>query len=260
MTDHAPNDMMSREWFLTAGETDAFGRMPISLVTARAIQMAIYHANSLNIGYSNLAEHRLGWVLARISIDMHRYPAINETYSMDTWIEGYNRYFSDRCFEMSDASGATIADIRSQWVAIDTETRTLANLSELSRECFPTLRRDCPVPRQPRLSIPAEADVETSEYTFRFCDIDFNMHVNTLRYLECVLNIRPLDFYRDNEIAMLEMSFEHECHFGETVTLRTGTSGHVQTTEILQPDGRRAVAIRITYRPRKQQTTSKHIN
>ena len=84
--------ILTNTWFLTAGETDARSLMPITLMAARAIETATEHANALGIGYTELAEHRLGWVLARLSIEVLRYPGINETYSMSTWIEGYNRF------------------------------------------------------------------------------------------------------------------------------------------------------------------------
>ena len=238
------------EWFLTAGETDARSLMPVTLIAARAIEIATRHANSLSIGYSNLAEHRLGWVLARLTIEVLRYPGINESYSMDTWIEGYNRYISDRCYAMYDAAGKPLANIRSAWVAIDTATRQLANLADLERESFPVADRKCPVPKTPRPMRDADAPASLSDYTFRYCDIDFNRHVNTIRYLDMVLNLRPLDFYDSHSIELLDASFDHECYFGEQVALLTGPARRdpgAEVTEITRPDGTRAVGVKLRY-------------
>ncbi len=238
--------------FLTAGETDARGLMPVTLIASRAIEAATLHANALGIGYSNLSEHRLGWVLARLAIEVRRYPAINETYTLDTWIEGYNKYFSDRCFVMTDERGEVVADIRSVWVAIDTATRRMADLTRLDRKSFPTADRACPVGKCRALTIAQDAAAEHTPYSFRFTDFDFNRHVNTVRYLEAVINQRPLDFYDSHDIAVLEASFEHECRFGSAVELVTGPSASAAgafTTEIVS-DGRRAAAVQITYRDR----------
>ncbi len=240
---------LRREWFLTAGETDARALMPVTLIAARAIETATLHANALGIGYSNLAEHRLGWVLARMTIEVERYPAINETYAMETWIEGYNRYFSDRCYIMTDAAGRPLAHIRSVWVAIDMHTRRLADLSELERDAFPTLDRACPVARSPKPAA-AGGDCERAVYTFRYCDIDFNRHVNTIRYLDLVLNLRPLDFYDTHDITRLDATFDHECYFGERVDLVTAPDRRdpaTRVTEIRRPDGTRAVAVALRY-------------
>lgn len=244
--------VFSQSWFLTAGETDAGALMPITLVAARAIEIATNHANALDIGYSNLAEHRLGWVLARLTIDMVRYPGINETYSMETWIEGYNRFFSDRCFVMTDSRGLPLAHIRSVWVAIDTATRSLANLTELERDRFPVVQRECPVAKSPKPASEASAEPKCSTYIFQYRDIDFNRHVNTVRYLDHVLNLRPLDFYDTRQVAHLDASFDHECYFGEKVTLLTRPARRdpeAEITEIMRADNTRAVGVKLRFRP-----------
>ena len=243
-----------KTWFLSAGETDAESRMPITLVAARSIEVATLHANALGIGYSRLAENRMGWVLARLSIEMLRYPSINEQYTMETWIEGYNRYFSDRCYQMTDAEGKVVANIRSMWVAIDMKTRQMADLALLEKERFPVVDRKCPVEKCRAPQIARDAETERAQYTFKYTDIDFNRHVNTIRYIELVLNQRPLEFYDDNIIRRLDVSFEHECLFGETVDLVTGPSmaaPYGSVTEIYPADKPRAVAVKLVFEPRE---------
>lgn len=246
------NAIFTESHILTAGESDAHGLMPVTLVAERAIEIATEHANALGIGYAELKAHRLGWVLARLSIEMIRYPRINETYTMATWIEGYNRKFCDRCFVMTDADGHAIAHIRSMWVAIDTETRMLADLSQVEADCYPISDRTCPVMKDRAPSIEKDAVAEVDSYTFKYCDIDFNRHVNTIRYLDMVLNLRPLEFYDKHMIDRLSVSFDHECHFGETVQLLTGPAAHEadsSVTEIHTGD-RRAVGVKLHFTPR----------
>lgn len=246
--------MLSKTWLLTAGETDATSLMPVTLVANRAIQLATEHANSLGIGYAQLAEQQLGWVLARISIHMVRYPRINESYTMSTWIAGYNRFFSDRCYEMTDDEGQPLAYIRSTWVAIDMKTRTMADLTNIERARFPVLDRECPVPRLRTPQIAKDAPATRSYYTFKYCDIDLNRHVNTIRYLDLVLNLYTLDHFDRNKITVLEASFEHECRYGERVKLLTGRNSADsagETTEIYAVgDGRRAVTVNLVCEPR----------
>lgn len=253
--DLAINDngvFFSKSHILTAGESDAHGLMPVTLVAERAIEIATEHANALGIGYAELKAHRLGWVLARLSIKMIRYPGINETYTMSTWIEGYNRRFCDRCFVMTDADGRAVAHIRSMWVAIDTKTRTLADLSQVEVERYPISDRVCPVAKDRAPSIEKGAVAEADSYTFKYCDIDFNRHVNTIRYLDMVLNLRPLEFYDKNMIDMLSVSFDHECHFGETVQLLTGPAAHDAGSSVteIHTGERRAVGVKLHFIPR----------
>ncbi|MDE6288702.1 MAG: hypothetical protein K2M00_07970, partial [Muribaculaceae bacterium] len=218
--ENQPIDIYTAEWFLPAGQTDARGLMPVTLIVARAIEIATLHANALGIGYSKLSRHRMGWVLARLAVEVKRYPGINETYSMSTWIEGYNRYFSDRCYEMRDEQGEAIAWIRSVWVAIDMETRGMADLSELERDCFPLVENRCPVAKCRLPMIKPGAETKQSTYTFTYTDIDFNRHVNTFRYMELLLNQGSLDFHDTHGLTRFEIAYLHEAYFGETVDVR----------------------------------------
>ena len=52
-------DRLSHKYFLTAGESDAEGRMPLTLVAERIIEVATEHANSLGIGYATLITRNL---------------------------------------------------------------------------------------------------------------------------------------------------------------------------------------------------------
>jgi acyl-ACP thioesterase len=244
-------ESMTLSWFLTAGETDAEGRMPITLFAARAIEIATKHANALGIGYSALIQHRLGWVLARLSIEIYRYPEINDTYSITTWIEGYNRYFSDRCYEMTDANGNVIAAIRSVWVAIDVDKRTMADLNELERDSFPIVNRKCPVSKIRSLAVDANAPSRTAEYTFNYCDLDFNRHVNTLRYIVLALNQFPLEWHDSHAVQRFDIVFDHESLYGDTVQVVTGqlarSDGSAYAIDINSPRGGRSVGVAIKF-------------
>ncbi len=184
----------THKYTLTAGESNACGRMPLTLVTERIIEVATEHANALGIGYAALITRNIGWVLSRLSIEMTRYPIINEEYSFTTWIESYNRHFSERNFAIHDGSGAIIGYARTVWVAMDFASRTVADLTAFEREAFPTADLPCPIPKAPRIS-PLPPEAENESYTFRYCDIDFNRHVNTVRYLELILNHWPLEHH-----------------------------------------------------------------
>ena len=219
----------SHSYILTAGESDAEGRMPLTLVTERVIEVATEHANALNIGYDALIKKNIGWVLSRLSIEMLRYPRINGHYTLTTWIESYNRHFSERNFVMTDAAGDILGHMRTVWVAMDFATRSVADLTSLESIPFPLDNAVCPIEKTPRIPHPG-ADATTEEYTFRYRDIDFD----------------------DRAARRLDIMFHNECHFGETVALRVAEgpgSCPSDICEIVKPDGTRAVSARILWRP-----------
>lgn len=242
------SSVFTRKYFLTAGESNAEGRMPLTLVAERVIEIATQHANALGIGYAALITRNIGWVLSRMSIEMYRYPVINQEYTIDTWIESYNRMFSNRNFRISDAQGNIIGYMRTVWVAMDFEKRTMADISSFDRSAFLLGDLECPIERTPRLRIPEGESVEYSDYTFQYCDLDFNRHVNTIRYLELILNRWPLEHYDNHIIRRFDILFHHECHFGQTVRLLVCNDGD-EAIAAITASGNTAVNVAIKWAP-----------
>lgn len=241
-------ESLSKEFFLTAGECDAEERMPLTRIAERIIEVATDHANALGIGYSTLIKYNIGWVLGRVSIQMDRYPGINETYTLTTWIESINRRFSERNFRITDAEGRVLGYARTVWSAIDFGNRNGADLGLLDLDGLPEPGLPCPIDKTPR--IPAlPADARSTDYTFRYCDLDFNRHVNTIRYLELLMDQWDLAHYDAMQPARLDLLFHHECRFGETIAVRVadmpgGTSDCELTREGVHVLGARFTWVR----------------
>lgn len=184
---------------MTAAGASAQGTLPLSTLVADVIQVATDHANALGVGYSRLIEDGNSWVLSRLTIEVDRMPRINEDYSLTTWIEGFNRHFSERNFELR-ASGVTIGYMRTVWVAINVATRRPADLSGISHLQSTVSDRRCPIEPQRRIPSPPADMADVYEVIFRSSDIDFNRHVTTTRYMELAVDSLPLELY-DREIG-----------------------------------------------------------
>lgn len=240
---------ISRTYLLTAGESNAEGLMPLTLLAERIIEIATIHANALGIGYAALIEKNIGWVLSRLSIEMKRYPRINEKYTLSTWIESYTRRFSERNFEISTPEGEILGYARSVWAPMDFAKRTAADLDLFNNDEIHPLDDNCGMAKAARVGVLPE-NAEDEEYSFRFCDLDFNRHVNTVRYIELILNHWSLDHYDRNCVGRIDLFFHHECRFGERISLRVANengSGR-DLCEIVAPDGTRAIGAAITWR------------
>lgn len=236
---------------LTAGETNAEGCMPVQLIARRAIEAATLHANALGIGYAELMPLRMGWVLARMSIEIYNQVAINDLYTITTWIEGYNRRFSERCFRICSSDGTLCAAVRSVWVAIDIDRRRMADLGTLPSESFPTLDLGCPVERMQPVSLDGATDLRETTHTFGYAELDFNRHVNAVRYLDVAMSQWDLEWHDAHSVGRFDIAYDHELLPGSTATVQTGTTAAYRSAMIIaHPDGRRAAAIAIKWRQR----------
>ncbi|MBR3101443.1 MAG: acyl-[Muribaculaceae bacterium] len=205
----------SKTYYLSAGECNPEREMPLSLLVARVIDVATLHANSWGVGYARLIEDNQAWVLSRITVEMSRYPKVNEDYTFTTWIEDYNRHFSLRNMCMTSPEGEVLGYVRTVWMVIDLTTRTGMDISKLSYINENVSDRVCPIEPQGRLR-PVEGG-ETTTHTFGYADCDFNRHVNTLKYIELLMNQFDLSYFDKNMVHRMELAFVKETCYGECV-------------------------------------------
>ena len=203
-------EVHAEEFYLSAGECGPEQTLPVALLVSRLIEVATNHANELGVGYENLIAHGQTWVLSRVAVEMDRYPRVDERYSVVTWVEKLNRHFSTRNFMIAMADGSVAGYARTVWVGINVADRTLADISRLVPLADVALpQKECPIAEVSRHRPVAVPD-RCADYCFRYSDIDSNRHVNTVRYVELLLNQWPLEFHDSHCMKRLEMSFMRE--------------------------------------------------
>lgn len=215
--------------------------------------MATEHADALGVGFKRLAEDGNLWVLSRIAIEVRRYPRVLEEYSLTTWIEGYNRHFSARNFELRGADGAVLGYARTIWVAINRDSRRPADLSGISYISDTVSDYPCPMERQGKIRSVDPPQI-VHDYTFRVSDIDFNRHVNSARYVELILNQMDLSTFDECYLSRFEIEYRREAHFNETVEVSSAYVGDALVTDISRPgDGSDNICLsRLLFTPRAQ--------
>lgn len=231
-------------YFLSASEANAEQELSLPILTSKLIDIATAHANSLGIGNPAMEKMNAGWILSRLTIEMDSYPKVNDTYIISTWIESTNRHFSERAFKISAENGDVFGYARSIWMVMDTVNHTNVGLSHLTFEKEWIDGTVPPIERQARHSTIVEnpgeeelprgmvaATAPVFDYRFKYCDLDFYRHVNTIRYVTLLLNRFTLEEHDKSFVRRLELSFLHEAKYGmETQLLRCdSTDGNMSS-------------------------------
>lgn len=205
-------------FILTAGEADARCEMPPWLIASRIIEVATMHANALGIGYAVLSKKGVAWVLSRLAFEMFDVPRINAVYGIRTWIESWNRIYSERCFEFIDVEGKPIGFARTIWVTINIATRRPADLTQFAQtDDLIYSGKDCPVTLHRR--VPQFEPNRRQELVFGYSDTDFNGHVNSVRYITHILDAWSSPYHREHRVRRFEISYNRECRAGQTACL-----------------------------------------
>lgn len=240
--------VLSKKFYLAAGECNAEGEMPVQLLVTRLIEVATEHANTWGVGYARLIEDNHAWVLSRVVTEVTRYPRVNTHYTLTTWIEGYNRHFSQRNFELTDEDGNTLGYARTIWMVIDLSTRSGVDFNQLSYICENVIERPCPIEPATRLR-PVEA-VRSAMHCFGYVDCDFNRHVNTVRYIDMLLNRFSLEHHDTHIVQRLEMAFVSESHYGQEAIVLVDDRDSADCRMEIDIDGTAHVKARLVFAPR----------
>ena len=197
---------------------DFTGRLTMGVLGNHLLNCAGFHASERGFGIAEINENHYTWVLSRLAIELEDMPRQYEDFSIQTWIENVYRLFTDRNFELQDQNGKTIGYARSVWAMISMETRKPADLISLHGNNLGQYvsDRECPIDKPGRIKVSVDAPVE--EYQTRYSDIDINGHVNSIKYIEHILDLFPMDTFKEKQVKRFEMAYVAESYYGDVLS------------------------------------------
>jgi acyl-ACP thioesterase len=199
---------------------DFTGKPSISVVSNFILQAATIHASERGFGFEQIAKDNVAWVLSRFSIEMTEYPERDQNFTVETWVENVARFFTQRCFRFLNHEGKVIGYARTIWAAIDMQTRRPVDIPAWRPDLADYIveEKECPIVAMPKL--PAVEGVEPSiGYAVRYSDMDINKHMNSVKYIEHVLNVFDLEIFKEKIIARFDIVYLAEGHFGDKLKL-----------------------------------------
>ncbi len=190
----------------------------ISALGAAVLNAAGVDAHGKGFGVDALTKHNCSWVLSRLALELDRRPAQYDDYRIVTWISDYGRVLSTRNFVLEDAEGRTFGRAVSQWAMIDLDTRTALDLSGVGRAHDDALVAE-PSPAEKPRKIRSVEPAEHLAHRVAYSDIDFNRHMNTMRYIDMVCDLLPIDELERLNAVRVDMNFMRESRYGDVLSL-----------------------------------------
>ena len=190
-------------------QTDLNARMKPSAILEVMQEAAGQHSERLGLGRSALLAKNTAWVLTRVEVDMDRYPAFEETFSVETFPMPVRRCFFPRYFIFRDSNGIEIGRAATLWVLLDLGTRSMTKL-DVVKALMPD-NSDLLAP----LGLPAavtevSGTLQTEMRQPRYTDLDFNGHVNNTRYLDWCCDALGIDTMRGAYLKHFAVNFDAE--------------------------------------------------
>ncbi len=190
-------------------QTDLNARMKPSALLSVMQEAAGQHSEKLGVGRNALLSKNAAWVLTRVEVDMDRYPAFEETFSVETFPMPTRRCFFPRYFVFKNAAGGEIGRAATLWVLLDLTTRRMI-MPDLVKGYLPD-NSDLIAP----LGLPApvtevSGTLDTVIRVPCYSDIDFNGHVNNTRYLDWCCDALGISAMRNACISHFAVNYDTE--------------------------------------------------
>lgn len=194
---------------------DFNGRLTMGVLGNHLLNCAGFHASDRGFGIATLNEDNYTWVLSRLAVELDEMPYQYEEFSVQTWVENVYRLFTDRNFAIIGKDGKKIGYARSVWAMINLNTRKPADLLTLHGGSIVDYVCDepCPIDKPSRIKVTSTHPV--AALTAKYSDIDINGHVNSIRYIEHILDVFPIELYKTKHIRRFEMAYVAESYFGD---------------------------------------------
>lgn len=211
---------------------DFNGRLTMGVLGNHLLNCAGFHASERGFGIATLNEDNYTWVLSRLAIDLEEMPYQYEEFTVQTWVENVYRLFTDRNFAIIDKDGKKIGYARSVWAMINLNTRKPADLLTLHGGSIVDYVCDEPCPIEKPSRIKVATDQPCAKLTAKYSDIDINGHVNSIRYIEHILDLFPIDLYKSKRIQRFEMAYVAESYYGDELSFEEEVSENEYHVEI----------------------------
>ncbi len=211
---------------------DFSGKLFIGHLGNHMLNAADFHSADRGFGMKYLNTIHKTWVLSRLAIEMEEMPPMYTKFYCETWIEGVMRFFTNRNFRVvgedsGDGNVKVYGYGRSIWAMIDTDTRQPQDLMAVhdgSIVDWVEAEKTCPIAKGGRVKMSHDAQLVRTIDTY-YNDVDINGHINSVKYIEHVLDLWDIDWYREHAIRRFEIAYVAESHQGDQLSFYREQTG-----------------------------------
>jgi len=184
------------------------------------LNAADFHATANGFGMDYLLPNRRAWVLSRLAIEMEEMPTMYTRFYVETWVESVMRFFTNRNFRVVGTDGRVFGYGRAVWALVDLDTRKPTDLlliPGINIADRVVKDKPCLMEKASRVKMSTQAELVRTIETY-YSDIDINGHVNSVKYIEHVLDLWPGSWHKDHPLHRFEVAYVAEGHQGDRIS------------------------------------------
>ncbi|MBR1685239.1 MAG: hypothetical protein IJ708_08880 [Clostridia bacterium] len=203
---------------ISTSNTDLASKWRPSAIMEAFQESASLNSDALGCGRFALLEKGIVWVILRAEVHMTRYPSMGDQVSILTFPKPARHGMYPRYFVVTDEkTGEQIGYASSMWTLIDLTSRKAVQSADVlatmpdNPECQPPLRG------MPGMVKPLESAPETGIHLPEYTDLDANVHVNNVRYMDWCCNALGIPVMQEMEISDFTINYDQEIVPGQQI-------------------------------------------
>ena len=203
------------------GAIDKSDRLTLDAIFNFFQEAAISHAENLGVGREEMARTGQLWIISRMTVIVSKRPNYRETIKIRSWPRGWEKLFALRDFEIKDKNDKAVVSAKSAWLIVDMEKR---------RPLRPQSVMDNLPLNEGLEALSAEAGgaeglserenlQKAAERKALYTDLDFNGHVNNVRYIHWIEDAIDTQLLYNAGKLRFDINYLNEVMEGEIVEL-----------------------------------------
>ena len=209
--------MYQKEFYISNNDVDyRFNLKPANLF--RYFQdIALKATEEVGADSISLSKRGIDWVITRMDVDIKRLPRCNDKITVCTYPGKDLAMLYPRYFYILDSNNEVIVRCSSIWALIDANTRKVI-VDKDTIQKLPGEHQDFELPL-PGKVLPNDSKEMVETRTIHYSDLDFNCHMNNVRYVELVMDTHDFEFYKTHRPSFISLNYNREIKEKDKVTI-----------------------------------------
>ena len=214
--------MFGKSFIISNNDVDKRFKLKISAIFRYFQDIALLATEDLGVDSISLSKRNIDWVITRMSVQINRLPDCDEEITVYTYPGKDMAMLYPRYFFITDSKGEVIIRSASIWALIDNITRKVIVDRDVINK-LPGESTEDQLPLPEKLLIPEEIRF-IEKRTIHYSDLDFNSHMNNVRYVELLMDAHDSEFYDTHRLSFLTLNYMKEIKEKEAVDIYTDAS------------------------------------
>ena len=214
--------MFKKVFRISNNDVDTKFELKVSAIFRLFQDVAMLATKDAKVDSMSLSERNIDWVITRMNVEIKRLPKCDDEITVCTYPGKDMAMLYPRYFFIIDSKGEVIVRSSSIWALIDNNTRRVIvdrdAISKLPEEKF-----DNQLPLPEKISLPDDNRF-IEKRTIHYSDLDFNSHMNNVRYVELLTDTHDSTFYKNHHIKSINLNYMKEIKEKEAVEIFTDAS------------------------------------